>query len=203
MATGFLRRRRPQGRLTTCQRAVCALLVLLSVVAFPGQASAKVATATAPAQAGILDQGTMVKESDIDFGKIAQSGGAGTVVLTPTSTPTCSTTGGLVRTGPCTAAGWAVMARAQGQSRVRIRELNGGVVTLTNPGGATMIMNNLTIDVTDMVPTNGGGGWNFGRWLITSANEIGRFRIGGTLRVNAAQATGQYSGTLLIEVNFN
>jgi len=202
MGRGHFRLRRPHGRPTVRRRALCTLLAL-AAAALPAAAAAQVATATADARAAILDQGTMVKESDIDFGQIVRPVGMGTVVLAPTSTPTCTTTGGLIRSGPCTAAAWAVMARAQGQPRVRIRELNGGVVTLTNPGGATMIMNNLTIGVTAMTVTNGAGGWNFGRWLITSASEIGRFRIGGTLRVNAAQAAGQYNGTLVIEVEFN
>lgn len=176
---------------------------MLILLLFPTHVLAQVGgdTETTQTQAAILQSGTMAKLSDLDFGTIAQPGAAGTVVLTPTPTPTCATTGGIVRTGACQAAEFAVMERSNG--RVRIRDLNGGQLTLAGPGGATMLVNNLTISVTDMTPIGGGGGWNLGRYQITSSSGIARFRLGGRLNVNAGQAGGAYSGTLSIQVNFN
>lgn len=153
------------------------------------------------ARVAILGPGSIAKAADMDFGQIAQPGNAGTVVLTPTPTATCATTGGLVRTGTCRAAEFIVL-KGGGQGRVRIYEENGGTVTLTGPGGATMQITNFTLDVTDMTPTNGAGG-SLGRFRITSSSGLASFRIGGTLHVAAAQAPGAYTGTLDMRVQFN
>jgi hypothetical protein len=193
----FYRRRRTRG-----VRRACALPAMLAGALLPAQASAQVSdTATAQARAAILASGTMVKTADMDFGVIAQPSNAGTVVLTPSGTPICMTTGGLVRTGPCVAAEFAVMERRNG--RLRIRENNGGVVTLGGPGGATMTMTGITISAIDMSPVSGANGWNLGRYQIDSNSGIARFRLGGTLNVGAAQAPGAYSGTIVVETNFN
>jgi hypothetical protein len=204
MGLGYLRQSRPRGRLTLRQRAVCALLAALALILFPAQAFAQSDTDTAPSVAVILDTGTMAKSQDMDFGDIAQPSAAGTVVLTPTPTATCGITGGVVmRTGPCTAAEFAILGRKNWL--VRIREQNGGTIVLTGPGGATMTVTNMTIDVTDMVNAPGGGNppGTFGRYRIVSDAGFATFRIGGRLNVNANQAFGDYTGTLSIQVLFN
>nr|WP_275950709.1 DUF4402 domain-containing protein [Croceibacterium selenioxidans] len=182
----------------TSHKIGLAALALAAPLSALAQASG---AATATAEAAILDPGTVVKTADMNFGQIAKPASAGTVVLVPTASATCNVTGGLVRTGTCQPAEFTVMGQKQG--RVRMREQNGGIITLLGPGGATMQVTNITLSTTDLTPINGAGGWNLGRHEITSNNGTARFRIGGTLHVNANQQGGAYNGTLQLEVNFN
>ena len=199
MGWGDLGRRRRTARRTSRSRASGWWFAALTLALIPTPGLAQ-DTVSSEARVAILGPGSIAKAADMDFGQIAQPGNTGTVVLTPTPTATCTTTGGLVRTGTCRAAEFIV--RETGQGRVRIFEENGGTVTLTGPGGATMQMTNFTLDVTDMNPINGGGN-GLGRFLITSSTGVASFRIGGTLHVAAAQAPGTYTGTVDVRVQFN
>ena len=187
-------------------RAACALFALLAVALFPATAFAQFVgsdTETVEARIGILEPGTMVKLQDMDFGQIAQPLAAGTVTLTPTPSPTCGTSAGIVRTGTCHAAIFAVMGRKN--LLVRIREVNGGVISLTGSAGGTMTVTNLTISVTDLQSAPGGGNpaGTFGRYRITNDSGVGTFRIGGRLNVGANQTPGVYNGVLNMQVVFN
>jgi hypothetical protein len=203
MGLGNFRQLRPPGRTTARRRALHALLAALALFLFPAQAFAQSDDEVVEARALVLESGQMAKIEDMDFGLIARPLAAGTVVITPTPTPTCGTTGGLIRTGPCEAAEFGLLGRKNWL--VRIREQNGGSVLLTGPGGATMTMNSMTIGTTDLTPAPGGGNppGTFGRYRITSDSGFAYFRIGGTLHVAANQAIGQYDGTLNIQVLFN
>lgn len=203
MGLGYFRGIRAQGRSTLGQRAICALAALAAFILFPTPAFSQVGgdTETAQAQVALLEPGTLAKVADMDFGQIAQPLAAGTVVLTPTLTPTCTTTGGLVRTGNCQPAAFVIMERRNGRARIRLQ--NGNSVTLTGPAGATMLLNNITISVTDMTSIGGAPGWNLGRYNINSNSGIASFRLGGRLNVSAGQAHGAYTGTLNVQVNFN
>ena len=134
MGLGYFRKARPHGRPSLRHGAARALLAALALVLFPAQAFAQSDDEVVDARAVVLVSGTLAKIQDMDFGQIAQPSIAGTVTLSPTPIPTCGTTGGLVRTGPCEAAEFAIMGRKNDLARVR--ELNSGVVTLTGPGGA-------------------------------------------------------------------
>ncbi len=199
MSWGDLGRRRCEARRTSrsCVRGRWLVAFLFTLIAAPGLAQD---TVSSEARVAILGPGSIAKAADMEFGQIARPGNAGTVVLTPTPTATCATTGGLVRTGSCRAAEFIVSETGQG--RVRIFEENGGTITLTGPGGATMQITNFTLDVTDMAHINGAGG-SLGRFQITSSSGLASFRIGGTLHVAAAQAPGAYTGTLDMRVQFN
>jgi len=207
MGLGHFRQLRPPGRLTPRQRTACALLALLTVVLSPTPAFAQYTgsdTETVDARAAILTPGSMAKLTDMDFGDIAQPSSPGTVVLTPTPTPTCGTTGGLVRTGDCQAASFAILKRGNGNNPVRIRELNNGQIVLLGPGGASMTVTNLTLSVTDLTTAPGGGPQGtMGNYRFSSSDGFASFRIGGTLHVAAQQPGGHYSGTLELEVQLN
>jgi len=183
--------------------AACALLAAL--ILFPSHAFAQPlqqgGSATAQTQVAVLSAGSVEKIADMDFGSIAQSNTAGTVVLTAASTAVCTPTGTLIRTGACKAAGFTIRGKKNGS--VKIRENNNGTITLNGPGGATMLLNNLTIASSDMNSKNNSAGWDFGMWKISTANGIANFYVGGTLNVGAAQPPGVYNGTLLIEINLN
>jgi hypothetical protein len=109
-------------------------------------------------------------------------------------------TGGLIRTGLCSAATFTLM---EGNWSVLIRETSGGTVTLTGPGAATMPVTDITFNTSDMSAISGGSGWNLGRYLIDTPSGIADFRLGGTLHVAADQTPGVYDGTIVVEVQFD
>jgi hypothetical protein len=157
--------------------------------------------ATAQTLISIQEPGSITNTQDMHFGQIIQPNAPGTVILAPGASSTCTTTGGLVRSGLCRAAGFSIFGRRNW--RTRIRETNGGTVTLTGPGGATMTMDTITIAYSGMSPSNGANGWNLGRYNIDSGNGIANFWLGGRLNVGAAQAPGVYHGTLVVQIQFN
>jgi hypothetical protein len=205
MGLGYLRQPRLHGRLTPRFRAVYALFAALALILFPSHAFAQAAgtydSDQANAQVALLDPGSVANTADMNFGQIAQSNSAGTVTMTPADTAVCTVTPGLIRTGVCQAARFSIRGRKN--NKVRIREINGGVVTLNGPSGATMTLNNLTIGVSGMSASNNGNGWNFGNWRIDTNNGITEFWVGGTLNVNAQQRAGVYTGVMLIQIQFN
>jgi hypothetical protein len=200
MGLGYFRQVRLHGRLTPRRGAACALLAALAFALFPSQAQAA-DNDSAEAQVAMLDPGSVANVQDMDFGQIAQSNTPGTVTLSPSGPATCTVTGGLIRTGLCEAARFAIRGRRN--NRVRIREMNGGVVTLNGPGGATMTVTNLTIGVSGMTAVNGANGWNFGNWRIDTQSGITEFHLGGRLNVGAAQTPGVYNGAVVIQIQFN
>jgi hypothetical protein len=177
--------------------------VLAAVALFPDQAQAQPQsdTATAKTEAVLLDPGSVRKSADMDFGSIAQANVAGTVVLSANNAATCTVTGPLIRSGACRAARFDI--RGKRNNKVRIKEMNGGTITLNGPGGATMFLTNLTFATTGMTSVNGANGWNFGNWRIDNGSGLTQFWVGGTLNVGAAQAPGVYNGTLVIQIQFN
>jgi hypothetical protein len=184
------------------RRALPTAVALSSLWAAPAHAQAVESdTASAQIQTVIQTPGSIDKTADMNFGSIVQPNNAGTVVLSPAASATCTTTGGLVRTGVCRAARFTIYGKKNW--KVRIRENNGGVVTLNGPLGATMTMNAITIGTADMTPVNGGNGWNLGRYNIDNNTGITEFWLGGTLNVGVAQTPGVYTGTVVVQVQFN
>jgi hypothetical protein len=182
--------------------AACALLVALALL--PTSAAAQMVQTdsdSARSQAVFLTPGSITRTRDMNFGTIAPAITPGTVVLTPEQVATCTASAPLVRTGTCTSARFAI--RGKRNNRVRIRQNNGGTITLNGPGGATMFLTNLAFGSTGMTAVNGGNGWDFGNWRIDAVNGITAFWVGGTLNVGAAQAPGVYNGTLVIQIQFN
>jgi hypothetical protein len=82
-------------------REACALLAAVSAALISSLAVAQAVdgdTATARIQTVVQTPGSIDKTAYMNFGSIAQSSNAGTVVLTPANSATCTTTGGLIRT---------------------------------------------------------------------------------------------------------
>jgi hypothetical protein len=205
MGLGNIRQPRSPGRLMPrrlAARVLFALLALAAVVA-PAAASAQSASGTAQAQAAILTRGAMTTLAGMDFGVIVQPTTAGTVTLTPSLSPTCSASAGIIRTGTCQPAAFSIMFRKHDKNRVR--EMNGGTIVLTGPGGATMTVTNLTIGgLVDMTQVGTGGpSGTFGRYNIDSDSGIASFRIGGRLNIAANQPLGTYTGELSMNVLLN
>ncbi len=146
-------------------------------------ASASVALATdqtGNASATIQQAISITEDTAMDFGIIAVDGSGGTVTISSAgavSGPAGYTFSGSPAAGTFTASGDASTA-------VTISFTAG---SLTGPGTA-MTLNNFTHDA-GVTPTTDGVG------DLT-------FNVGGDLVVNAAQASGAYSGTYTVTVNY-
>ncbi len=177
-------------------RAVCAVLAFTLATLNANPAKAQAVTATANSQAVVVAPLSLVANQTLNFGRIAPSPAGGTVVLDP-DTQVCTTTGTIVRVGTCQAAEFTGM----GVRRMRVRITLPTTISLTRVGGgATMTVNNITLDPTpDLVPIGNG---NNRRWEIQPNDGIFDFRVGGTLNVGANQLGGVYNGTFVVTVQY-
>lgn len=135
----------------------------------------------------------------MDFGDIVVATGAGTVVLSPSPTSTCSATGGIIQSGECQAAEFVGSGRFNRLVRVRVPP--GARLDVTNASGATMRVDELTLSGTpdSLVIRQNVRTW---RLLVLNLSGVFRFRVGGTLRVGAAQPPGTYSGNFEIDIQY-
>ena len=181
-------------------RAACALAFALAGLGLAAAPARAQDSGTADTVGVILTPGSIINTDEMDFGQIAPSGAAGTVALSASASPTCTPAGGVVHSGNCQAAAFAIYGRQNW--RVRLRQT--GAVVLTGPGGATMTVTNFTLGTVGMSPGQGGGnGWNLGVWNIDTLDGTTEIYLGGTLNVGALQAPGVYNGTVLVEAVFN
>lgn len=165
-----------------------------------GTAVSAAGTASAPSQATVLNPLSLVKTADLDFGNIITPSTAGTVVLVPTSSPSCSVTGGLVHSGACQPAAFYGYGTDGGM--VSINRPN-APITISN-GSQTMTIIPVTFDGDPNLTyvsgnPNGNGAL---RYRINSASGLFSFRIGGTLNVSAGQAPGVYTGTFSVSIHY-
>ncbi len=168
----------------------------VAVTTFAGPAMAQ-NTYSVSAYTTLIEPLTITKLEDMDFGDIAGTSG-GTIVLTPTVTPTCTATGGLVRTNACVPAVFG--GAGPTNQRVRIRRPIGNTITLTGPG-ADMVVTDITFNA-DPTLTHVQSNPNWERFRIISPDGIFIFRVGGTLNVNANQTPGTYTGTYSIRLDY-
>lgn len=176
-----------------------ALVCLPAATAIATPACAKVA-ANVSSRALIIEPLSLVKNQDLDFGKIASPAATGTIVLIPTPVASCSTTNGIVRTGTCRAAefyGYGTSGRL-----VNINRPNAPIV-ISN-GSQTMNITNVTLNGSpDLAYVSGNiNGNGVLRYRIASLSGAFSFRIGGTLQVNAGQQAGTYSGTFQVTIMY-
>ena len=197
MRRGISSRRRHDGRRTTRRRALAALLG--AAVFAPAPAAAQ-AQDNAVMRGQILDTLVVNNDADMDFGDIIPGTANGTVVLTPSATPSCTTNNGIVRTGNCRA------ARFDGDASflffLRVTKPAGNQLTLTGPMGATMVVNNLTYAMTTAnLPL--GSTATEQRYLILTGSGNFTLYVGGTLNVSQTQRPGVYNGTFAISFNYD
>lgn len=191
----------PRGQIGHAIRALCAMLALtLSALLVPA-AHAQVATAQGSSTAVVVAPLSLVKVQDLDFGRIAARPTAGTVTVDVNSGG-CTTTGTIIHQGNCQFAEFAGM----GTRRMRVRIQIPTSVTLTGPGGATMLVNTMTLGTQPELTFLGGNGNGLGngnrRYEINSSTGIFTFRVAGRLNVGANQAPGVYNGTFNVTVQY-
>ncbi len=178
-------------------RQYARLAVACLLAALSSNAMAQSQTASGDARVGVIEPLSITKLADLDFGNIFGPSG-GTIVLTPTPTANCTTTGGIVHSGTCQPAVFGGSGPT-GQ-RVRVRRPIGRTITLTGPG-EDMIVTDITIDGNpSLVPVRSNPNWE--RYTIGSPDGSFTFRVGGTLGVNANQAPGIYTGTFEIRLDY-
>lgn len=173
-----------------------AMAVLAALFALPFAANAQ-SSETPDSTVALIQPLTITKLRDLDFGDLVVTTG-GTVVLTPTASPTCTVTGGVIHSAECQPATFA--GSSEFGQRVRVRRPIGNTITLTGPGD-DMIVTDITIDGDPML-TNRQSNPNWERFLISSLDGTFIFRVGGTLNVNPAQAPGTYTGTFEIRLDY-
>lgn len=182
------------AKLPHCTPLALALVCVALCIGAPAQAQSGGSHDT---RVSLIEPLTITKLADLDFGDLVVTTG-GTVVLTPTDTATCITTGGVLHNAECVPATFG--GSAQFGQRVRVRRPIGNAITLTGPG-PDMTVTDITIngDPT-LVPTRSNPNWE--RFTIGSADGTFIFRVGGTLNVNPSQLPGIYTGTFDIRLDY-
>lgn len=174
-----------------------AALAFLSATFAVGAPAHAQSSGTYDSMAALVEPLTITKLDDLDFGDLVVTTG-GTVVLTPTASPTCTTTGGVVHSAECQPAVFG--GSGQTGQRIRIRRPVGRTITLTGPG-ADMTVTDITIDGDpDLIPVSSNPNWE--RYTIGAADGTFVFRVGGTLNVNAGQLPGLYTGMFDIRLDY-
>jgi hypothetical protein len=190
--------------ITCTRRSRPGLLLALcaAATALPAAPAAGQQAASANAVAGIVEQLTLTKNADLDFGQVAVNG-AGTILMTASAAPTCTVSANLIKYGACQPAVFEGYGQSGRTVRVKIPGSQG--ITLTGPGGATMKITAVTTDTDGSLgpPTTGNASSNgFRRYQIVSADGAFLFRLAGTLNVAAGQRLGLYSATFDVEIAY-
>lgn len=178
-------------------RALACLLFAGMLVTAGGVRAAETAPVTASTI--LVEDLNVTKSEDMDFGNVVIATGAGTIVLAPTPTPTCTVTGGIIHSGACQPAEFVGAGRVNRIVRVRIPP--SGRMTVTNATGATMRIDNMDVNGTPDSLVVRENVRQF-RLRITNPSGLYFFRVGGRLNVGATQAPGTYTGTFTIDVQY-
>lgn len=181
-------------------RGFCALACLLLAGALSVPVAVQAAeTAPVTASTVLVEDLSIAKAADMDFGNVIIATGGGTIVMTPTATPTCTVTGGIIKSGVCQPAEFIGAGRVNRQVRVRIPP--SGRMTVTNPGGATMRIDNMDINGSPDTTVIRENVRSF-RLRVLNPSGLFYFRVGGRLNVGATQAQGTYTGTFTVDVQY-
>lgn len=153
-------------------------------------------TVTIHIQKGIA----IVKNADLDFGEIVNSGG-GQVIVSPSGR---SFSGGGVSQGPraATIASFSVLGKTGGNNNSRRYQITfsgsgtpgQGSVTLTS-GANSMTASLLSYTGSPLTANQYG--------ILNSSTGQDLFQVGGTLTVGAGQPDGDYTGIFTITVTYN
>lgn len=158
----------------------CAFALGGAAIAVNGSAAN---TATANATATVIAPIAISKTADLRFGKFAAGGTTGTVVMSAAGSR--SATGGVVLSA--LDAGGAASFSVTGDTTA--------TYAITLPGTATITSgaNTMTVGTFTSSPSATGA-------LTAGAQTL---TVGGTLSVGASQATGAYTGTFDVTVQYN
>ena len=162
-------------------------LAIISL-AFCTTSSGQGATESSPAHATIVGPITITLVRDLNFGNVAASALAGTVILDPIAASTRTAVGGVTlpaATGTVQSAQFTVAGVVGYTYSVAIPTVS---VTLSDG------TNNMTVDDFTSTPSGAGGD-------LSSGSET--LYVGATLNVNAAQPAGVYNSLADFDVTVN
>jgi Mat/Ecp fimbriae major subunit len=189
--------------------------IVLAAAAFGAAGSAQAATSNIPVSAVVLPPITVSQPSDMRFGSIAPAATAGTIVLAlpatlsatppttaaPTIVGTRTATGGVIMVGGGTCSA-TVLCGAGGLQVAG--PVSGSFSTVTLPATVTLTSgaNTMTVGtLTKRYGADGTAGVITGAGAFT-AGGIATVLMAGTLNVAIAQASGTYTGTMAVTVDY-
>lgn len=157
------------------------IALLGAAVAAMVSTSANAATQTATAEVDIIAAVTLTQDAGLDFGVVATSAVAGTVIMpTGTDTRTCSA-GVTCATGTARRAQFTVSNATSGY-----------LVNIAVPTSTTLNFSGNVMNLS-LVPS-------MTSFTSTGADQV--FYVGGTLSVGANQAAGTYTGTYSVSADY-
>ncbi len=162
---------------------------ILLIAGFSSNLMAQGSTKSNNANAEIKTAIALTKVNPLEFGKLAVTGTAGTVVLTPAGSPT-ATNVQLLSGTTRTAASYTSTGLA---SATYVINIPTSPITIITAGGGTATKE-MTVD--NFVCSKG----------ATSAFDItgaDAFTVGATLNVGTAQDAGTYTGTFNVTIDYN
>lgn len=177
------------------QKATLAAAAACAVLCANSAAAKEIAQATGRSDAVVVTRLSLIKVEDLNFGKIVAGPTAGTIVINPNGTRT--STGGVLAVGdgfnPASFAGYGFRNQT-----VQI-SVGSNTPTIRRVGGTeTMRFDTFTIGSappTTLTTTPR-------TFRINSTTGMFAFDLGATLRVGARQASGMYTGTFSVTINY-
>ena len=167
-------------------KKITLLTAIVMIALFSSNAFAQV-SASAPTSATIVTPISILKDTDMNFGNVAVSSTAGTVILAPASTRTL--TGGVtlpVTAGTVTAAQFTVSGQADYTYAITLPATD---LTITK----ATTLETMTVNAFTSTPTPTG--------TLTLGSEV--VKVGATLNVGASQVAGLYENATGFEVTVN
>ncbi len=171
-------------------------MLITAMIGFAGLSAPAQAqnTRSAEAKVVVVSQLSFFKVDDLEFGSIVTGTNVSTVRLLPNGTRTVIS-GNAVLVGADQQP--ARFAGKGSQGQIVLISVSPVSTNLTGPG-TPMLVNNFEIGSSPTAILTG----TPRRFSITNAAGIFNFPVGATLRVNANQANGLYSGTFTITLNY-
>jgi hypothetical protein len=187
------------GRATTlpqrANRATASLTLAAAVLcAAPAQAQN---SDTATASASLMQDLTLTKTRDLDFGDIVVPRN-GRLDLTPRANATCTTNNGLIHLGLCQSAAFEGTATQGFQLSITVP--NRRRFNITGPGRPLRVRRVTVGDVTGLQFQGRSG--NVYNYNVTAADGAFAFHIGARLLFRNNQAPGVYNGTFNITAEY-
>ena len=136
---------------------------------------------TKPALASIFAPISISSSGDMDFGTMVPTGTAGTVTVTPA--------------GARSSVDVDLFGGVPAAASFDVTGASGQAYSITLPSSATLTSGGNTMTVDTFTDDAGG--------TPTLAGGSDTFNVGATLNVGATQASGTYSGTFSVTVNYN
>lgn len=177
-------------------------VAMFAALGLASAAHAAPATATATANAEIVAALQITKVSDLDFGKVAITGGVGGDVVVDTAGAVTTCNGGLTCYSTTSAAAFDVVGTPSKTLTVQFP----ASATLTTGAGATAAEQlDLSALTTDAAPLSDGvGGFVADYYTIDTDATTGEasFAVGGTLTFDGSEVQGLYAADLVFLVDY-